>query len=210
MSWVAAAIGGSALIGAGASYFAGNKQAEAAQNSLNFQMQTNAQNQANLAPYRGIGDNATRMIGNLYGPNGPQQGWQDFLNSADYKFRFNEGRSALENSAAAKGNLLSGNFARGVTEYGQGMASNEFKNYYDRLFGQASLGANAASGAANNASAMSGQIGQSYGNQGQAQASGMIGAANSLNSGAQNYLFSNALNRSSYGGGNSGDNKWFS
>lgn len=204
MSWVAAAIGGSALIGAGASYFSGQKQAEAGEKALNYQMQTDAQNRADFAPFRGMGTNAVNMIGRMYGPNGPQQGWQDFLNSPDYQFRLGEGTRALENSAAAKGGLLGGNFARDITQFGQGLASNEFSNYYSRLFGQAQLGAGSTANAANNASAMSGQIGQGYGNIGQANASGMVGAANSLNSGVQNYLFTNALNRSSYGG----DNKW--
>lgn len=198
MSWVAAAIGGSALIGAGASWMASNKQSDAANNQLNYQMATDARNRADFAPFRGLGTNAVNMIGRLYGPNGPQEGWRDFLNSPDYQFRFGEGTRALENSAAAKGNLLSGNFARGITEFGQGLASNEFGNYYNRLFGQAQLGAGTAANSANNATAMSGQVGQSYGNVGQAGASGYVGAVNALSSGAQNYMLYNALNRSSY------------
>lgn len=209
MSWVAAAIGGSALVGAGASYFASKNQSEAANNALQYQMATDAQNRADFAPFRGLGTNAVNMLGKFYGPNGPQQGWQDFLNSPDYQFRFDQGRKALENSAAAKGNLLSGNFAKGITDYGQGMASTEFSNYMNRLLGQAQLGAGSAANAANNASAMAGQIGQGYGNQGQAQASGYVGAANALSGGVQNYLFNNALNRSSYGSGG-GSGSWSS
>lgn len=199
MFWEALIGGGlSALGGMAGSWFASNKQAEAAQNALNYQMMTDAQNRADFAPYRGLGTNAVNMLGKFYGPNGPQQGWQDFLNSPEYQFRFDQGRMALENSAAAKGNLLSGNFAKGITDYGQGMASTEFGNYMNRLLGQAQLGAGSTANAANNASAMSGQIGQGYGNVGQAGASGYVGAANALNSGVQNYLFANALNRSSY------------
>lgn len=204
MSWVAAAIGASGLIGAGASYFSSKNQSEAANNQLQYQMATDAQNRADFAPFRGMGTNAVNMIGRLYGPNGPQEGWRDFLNSPDYKFRFDQGRMALENSAAAKGNLLSGNFAKGITDYGQGMASTEFGNYYNRLFGQAQIGAGVASNAANNATVMSGQIGQSYGNIGQANASGWVGGANAFSGAAQNFLLANALNRSSYGGGSGG------
>lgn len=202
--WTAVAIGGSALIGAGAGLWGANKaagaQSDAAKNALAYQQQTDAYNRANAAPFVGAGREALGRLGESYANPG------SFANSPDYKFAFDQGRGALENSAAAKGGLLGGNFARGATEYGQGFAMNYLDRYRAGNLGLASLGANAASGAANNASGMSGQIGQSYGNMGQANASGWVGGANavtgSLGSGVQNYLFNNALNRSSYGNNN--------
>jgi hypothetical protein len=50
-----------------------------------------------------------------------------------YKFRFNQGQQALERSAAAKGMLNSGNTLAALAEYGQGMASQEYGNEFDRL-----------------------------------------------------------------------------
>ena len=221
MSWVAVAIGGSAVIGAGVGLYSANKASDAQtqanqqalaanQQALAYQKETDARNQANMAPYLGLGSSAATKLGGIYGEGGiTGAGWQDFLNSPDYQFAFGEGRRALENSAASRGGLLGGNFARGITQFGQGMASQQFGNYYNRILGQAQLGQNAAAGAGSlgNQSAgqvgqTSGQIGQNFQGIGQAQASGYVGGANavtgSLQSGVQNYLFNNAMNKSSY------------
>lgn len=60
----------------------------------------------------------------------PQYDWQA---DPSYQWRVDEGMRALEGSAAAKGGLLSGGFARDAQTYGQGMASQEFSNIYGRL-----------------------------------------------------------------------------
>lgn len=203
MSWVAVAIGGSALIGAGTGLYTANKAADAQKNAgqqtLQFQQQVYADQQRNLAPFIGAGTTALGKIGDSYANPG------SFLQTPDYQFAFNQGRSALENSAAAKGGLMSGNFARGATEYGQNFATTYLDRYRSGLLGLAGLGANAASGAANNATNMSGQIGNTLGGIGQSEASRWVGGGNavtgSLGSGVQNYLFNNALNKSSFGGG---------
>lgn len=49
-----------------------------------------------------------------------------------YKFRLEEGQRALENSAAARGGLLSGNTGRALQDYGQGAASQEYGNIWGR------------------------------------------------------------------------------
>lgn len=55
--------------------------------------------------------------------------------SAGYKFRFNQGQQALERSAAARGNLHSGNTLAALTDYGQGQASQEYGNQMNTLMG---------------------------------------------------------------------------
>lgn len=54
-------------------------------------------------------------------------------NDPSYKFRFDQGQQALERSAAAKGFLGSGNMLQELQNYGQGMASQEYQNQYNRL-----------------------------------------------------------------------------
>jgi hypothetical protein len=49
-----------------------------------------------------------------------------------YLFRRDEGQKVLENSAAARGGLLSGQTGKALQQYGQNFASNEFGNIYDR------------------------------------------------------------------------------
>jgi hypothetical protein len=179
------------------------------------QSQTNLEGQ--LSPYISGGASAFGLISDLYGLNGGQGFGESalarFRASPDYAFTFDEGRRAMENSAAARGNLLSGNFARGITQYGQNSAMGFLDNYTKRLLGIADMGRGSAlSGGqlamsrggglpafGQFASGMAGQIGSSYGNIGAAQASGIVGGANAMtggiNSGLNNYMFYNALGR---------------
>lgn len=50
-----------------------------------------------------------------------------------YRFRFNQGQQALERSAASKGMLNSGNTLAALADYGQGAASQEYGNEFNRL-----------------------------------------------------------------------------
>lgn len=196
MSWVAVAIGGSALIGAGASVYASGQQSDAAGQALRYQQQADRRQQKNFEPYLGLGQQAAGKIGGLMGGD-----MSNFFASPDYQFRFGEGMRGLENSAAARGGLLSGNFLRGITDYGQKTASNEFGNYWNRLQETARLGQNSAAGSGALGVQSAGQIGGTMQNLGAAQASGVVGAANAFTSGAQNYAFNNALgSRSVYSG----------
>lgn len=53
-------------------------------------------------------------------------------NDPGYEFRLQEGLDALENSAAARGGLLTGAQGQAMTRYGQEYASGEFQNVYNR------------------------------------------------------------------------------
>ena len=69
------------------------------------------------------------------------QGWnQTFTSPTDvteqndpgYQFRLAQGQQALQNSAAARGGLLSGRTAKAINDYAQNSASNEYSNVYNR------------------------------------------------------------------------------
>lgn len=49
-----------------------------------------------------------------------------------YQWRMDEGQRALERTAAARGNLLSGSQLKAATRYGQDYASNEYDRAYNR------------------------------------------------------------------------------
>lgn len=120
-----------------------------------------------------------------------------------YKFRFEQGQKAVEDSHAAKGTLLTGAAAKDLTEFGQGLASTEFDNEYRRLFGIAGLGQGAAG--------TLGGYGSSYANNatglitgaGNAQAAGTVGAGNAWgnalgnigNTAMQAYMYDQYLKR---------------
>lgn len=221
MAWItAAAIGGSALVGAGVGLYSANKaadqQTQANQQALAVQQQTLAQNQqffnqgqANIKPYLGAGQEALGRLGESYANPG------SITSNPDYQFGVREGTNALQNSAAARGGLMGGNFARGITQFGQDYGTNYLSRYRSGLLDIGRMGAGAATGSgslfgqqASNNTQGAGMIGSSYQGIGQAQASGTVGGFNalsgSLSSGANNYMLYNALNRSSYNNGFTG------
>lgn len=107
----------------------------------------------------------------------PAYNWQM---DPGYQFRMDEGQRALENSAAARGGLLSGGTAKAIEQYGQGFASNEYANVFNRLATLA--GVSAGGVGTNNAgsvAALGGAAANSVANAGAIRAGGYIGAGNS-------------------------------
>jgi hypothetical protein len=108
-----------------------------------------------------------------------------------YAFRLSEGMKALNQTAAARGGLVSGGALRGATRYGQEMGSQEYEKAYNRfqtsrantlnpfasLGGVAQSSANTLTSAAGN---LGGQIGANIIGAGNARASGYVGQANAL------------------------------
>lgn len=126
-----------------------------------------------------------------YGSMAKAFGTDQFQQDPGYAFRQAEGMKALERSAAARGNLLSGSTMKGIQRFGQDLASQEYQNAFNRfqversarlnplqsLMGSGQSATNVMTGAA-------GQMGQNEAsniyNAGQARASGYIGSANAL------------------------------
>ena len=115
-----------------------------------------------------------------------QDAYGRFTTSPDYLFRFNEGQRMLDSSAAARGTLMSGNQLRALTELGQNLASGEYGNYMNRLYGVAGLAPSGGQGLA-----MQG------GSQGLNQ---MFNAAGSLGTNLGNIAGSNAQNQANIWG----------
>lgn len=259
MSFVAVAAGGAALLGAGASIYAGSKgagaQKDAAAQNAQLQREQNAESQrqydlarADQAPYRDVGTGALYKLSDLmgvkrgapgtttssapdwnaylqqnpdvlsgfygqkrfatpeeyaqyhwatYGSNegraspftsaqNAQQAAQtydtgvsgddygsldrrftlaDFEKDPGYEFRRTEGLKGVENSAAARGGILSGAALKAIDRYNSDYASNEYGNAYNRFnndmttrFNRLSSLAGTGQTAANNTA----QIGQQY------------------------------------------------
>jgi len=146
--WGAAIVAGGALAG---SIYASNQQKGAAQSAANAQQ--NAANQAiqqteqnyqrtagNLNPYILAGQNALNTMGQLNSGD-----YSAFKASPDYQFSLQQGLQGLDRSAAARGSLYSGGHSADILGYAQGLASQNYGNYYNRLAGLAGMGQNAAS-----------------------------------------------------------------
>lgn len=115
------------------------------------------------------------------GAGGPD--YSQFFKSPDYQFRLDEGVNALQRSAAARGLLNSGSTLRGITEYGQNLASGEYNNFTNRLFNLAGFGSTATSQANQAGQVFGQQAGNNAIQAGNARASGFINQANAINDG---------------------------
>ncbi len=193
-----AAIIGSALFGSSASKKAASTQADAANRAADLQMQQFERQVELQEPWRQAGITALNKLTPLateYTPFGMDQFQQD----PGYAFRMKEGMKALERSAAARGGLLSGGMLRGAQEYGQGLASQEYMNAFNRyqaernarlnpLQSLAGVGQTATNQLGQAGQTMAGNVGQAMGAAAQARASGYIGGANALSQGLGTYL----------------------
>lgn len=127
-----------ANIQANASLQAARMQQQEFGQALDFQKGIYGDTKANLDPYisAGTGDlnNLQALLPSL---TTPYQSFQaptgvDMSNDPGYAFRLQQGEEALQNSAAARGGLLSGGTAKAFEDYAQNFASNEYENVYNR------------------------------------------------------------------------------
>lgn len=125
---------------------AAQRIADSNASSNQLMAQINAQNQARQEPFYQAGLKALPAYsqgvmpgGNLVRPFSNA----DFQADPGYGFRLSEGMKTLENSAASRGNLLSGATLKGIQKYGQGLASQEYQNAYNRYTGDQATQRNA-------------------------------------------------------------------
>ena len=220
----AAAILGSAVIGGAVSARASSKaskaQRQAAEAAARQQESAFDKQAALQEPFRQGGMTAQNEIMQLlgiggdkaaagYGSMGKAFGADQFQQDPGYAFRQAEGMKALERSAAARGNLLSGSTMKGIQRFGQDLASQEYQNAFNRFQVERSARLNplqslmgSGQSATNVMTSAAGQMGQNEAsnlyNAGQARASGYIGQANALNqalSGVTNYMVQAPVNK---------------
>jgi hypothetical protein len=183
----AVGLAGSALAGGKASGGGGQAQ------------QLLSQQRNDLLPYTQAGYPTLSDQSDLLGLNGPDAAaaaMGKFQQSPGYQWQLGQGLRAIDAGAASKGLLNSGATIKAEETYGQGLANQDFTNYYNRLMGISTLGENAAAGGASTANT-AGYLAQGAGN---TQASIYGNAASGLGS-TVNSLFSNPAVKSWLGGG---------
>jgi len=149
---IEAAIIGSAVVGgvtASKSAKSQRKASEAAtdatvqanRENIEFQRELYEQQRQDIAPWRDIGVQALQSLqrGLESGQFDPGSFKFNFEADPGYQFRLQEGQKAMDRSAAARGNLLSGGQAKALTQYNQGMASQEYGNAFNRAMQQHSV-----------------------------------------------------------------------
>lgn len=209
--WVAGAIVVSAVAGAVASSDNSRRQANtaadaaklagtSADKSLSLQERQWLLQQENQKPWLTAGKNALGQITTGEAPGGQFSknfGMADFQADPGYAFRLSEGVKALDRSASAKGQLLSGSALKGVEAYGQNMGSQEYQNAYNRYTSNNNTKFNqlaTVAGIGQIANNALGQAGATY-----ATNAGNIGQVNATNQANANLAIGN-INNSMYQG----------
>ena len=131
----------------------------------------------------------------------PNYGWllkrfseTDWKADPGYQFRLQQGNNALNNMAAATGNLNSGRALKDAIAYNSGQASQEYgnaynrfntdqTNQYNRLAALAGMGQSSASSLAGVSQNYANQVGNNLAQGANAQAAGAVGQSNAINQG---------------------------
>ena len=173
-----ATIGG-ALISSSASKKAAKAQVQSADQAIAEQRRQYDQTRADLAPWRQAGGQAIQQGFAMLQPG------YDYKTSPGYDFRFSEGQRAVESGGAARGMLMSGGTLKDLARFGDGLASQDYNDQFNRMMAVASGGQQAATNGAQLGQQAQNNIGSLLTQQGNARASGYIGTANAINGGIQ-------------------------
>jgi hypothetical protein len=196
--WVAGAVVGSSLIGANAAGKAASTQADAARSAADLQYKMFQEQQAAQAPFRAAGETALNKLipeATNYTPFS----YSSMTADPGYQFRLSEGMKALGHKAGAGGGLVSGQTLKGLQDYAQSSASNEYTNAFNRyqaerqarlgpLQSLAGVGQTAANTIGQNAGTYGTNVGNLMTSGAAAQAAGQVGQANALTGGLGTYL----------------------
>jgi hypothetical protein len=225
MTWMAAAIGGSAAIGASGSIFSGIMGASGAEKSADAiryaaevasrtALELNTRSRKDLQPFRELGVQSGNMIGDIY--SGKANLDQLFKSSSLYQFESDYGTRALNRQLTARGQFGSGAGMESLALFDKSLVAEQGNSYFDKLMATTNLGENAAAQTASNATATGNTVagiqanagiaqGQAYQNQYNAYGSIGQGIGNAVQGGVGNYvnysLYNPILQRMA-GGGN--------
>lgn len=189
-------IAGSVIQGYGATR-AAKTQAQAADRATEAQERMFGRQVELQEPFRQVGVNALPELveASRYTPFN----YEAYQNDPGVGFRFREGLKALDRSAAARGGLLGGNQLRGVTQFGQELASQEYGNAFNRyqaeraarlnpLQSLTGMGQSSAATMAQQAGQYGQAMAQNAATMGNIRASQYANTANALTGGLSNYM----------------------
>lgn len=181
---VAAAVIGSAVVGAAGSAYASSQskkaakgQAAATENATQAQLNMYNQTRDDLSPYTQAGVNATNSLSGLLGLNG-ESSTAALQQDPSYQFRLNQGLDSVQSSAAGQGSLLSGATLKALNNYASDYASAEYGNAYNRLLGASQLGENAAAQVGNTGTSVAQSVANNTMAGANATAAGQVASAN--------------------------------
>ena len=145
MSWVAVGVAAASVVSGGIESSASGKATRAEtrgqQNAINALSTAERTSNERLNPYAGLGRVGVNNLMSVYGQDDPD--YTAFHESPGYRFAFDEGQKAVENSATARGMTLSGPQLKALNRFGHGMAGQEFGNFFNRQMRLTDVGQNA-------------------------------------------------------------------
>jgi hypothetical protein len=194
---VSGTIIGSTVIGAASSKSAADTQANAANRAADLQQKQFDVTNEQQRPWREAGGRALTKLEGMadYKPFD----MSTFTQDPGYGFRLKQGMNALNNQAAARGGLISGNALKAATAFGQDMGSQEYNAAFNRYQTErqatlspymtlAGYGANANALSANAGAANAANVGNLITGGAAAQAAGTMGVANAFGGAASQYM----------------------
>lgn len=164
---------------AGAAKEAGKAGQAAADAGIAEQRAAREQFQQNISPYLQSGAGALGTIGALNAGD-----FGSFTQSPDYQFAMTQGLQGLDRTAAARGGVSGGGADADRIAFASGLASQNYGDYYNRLYNLATMGQNAAVGAGSQGQQSASNIGSLLGQGAAAQGAGAIGQANAWSNAA--------------------------
>jgi hypothetical protein len=134
---------------------------------------------SDLAPWMTAGRNALAKL---------EDPMASFESSPDYGFIRGEGMRDIQNTAAAKGTLKSGNALRALTDFTTNLAKGDFNNWWNRQAGVAGVGQNTAVNLGSFGANSAANTGNYLTSQGDARASGILGRNAAVGGGLNDIL----------------------
>lgn len=179
------ASGASSLLGARSAKKAAKAQTNAAEAANAIEAQQYAQSRQDMEPWRQQGAKSLAQLAELMRPGTDMTtrfSAGDFETDPGYQFRLQQGNQALNRYQAARGMLNSGAALKAAMKFGQGLASDEYQNaynrwaqqnsdIYNRLAGLSGTGQQATNQLASLGSNYASQYGQNLGQAANARAS---------------------------------------
>jgi hypothetical protein len=206
MSWLGAiATIGGALLGGKSADKAADQQAAASRAATDLQRYQYDTTREDQAPYRDAGYDALAQLTNWQEPSLDPS---DVMREPGYQFGLTEGLNNVQNTAAARGSLYSGNALKGLTQYANDYASSKYGDAWNRMQTQSGTRWNRLAGLAGIGQTANQQVqsaGSNYANQ---AGNNMMGAANAQGAAGmlRGNIYGNALNQL---GSMAGRSNWF-
>lgn len=185
---------GSSLVGASSASKAAKAQSKSDAAAIAEQRRQYDLTRADLAPWRIAGGQAINQ-----GFASLQPGY-DYTTSPGYQWRLGQGEAAIQGSAASRGHLLSGGTLKDLAGFGQGLATQDYNDQFNRLMAVAGGGQQAATSLGGFGQQSATNIGNLLQAQGQAKASGYQNQAAAIQGGLGNLATLGGL----FGGGGFG------